>query len=223
MSFVCEIAVPGEGAGDRVAEGWIATHATVLAALPGCGWAAAYTPAEGGADPLTPPEPAPAAVLMLGFPTREGLAEALVEPTTEAALAAAPGQDVTANVFRRESHPLPGATVPPESVAYLVRYFQPADDPAAFVAEYTAHHPEVQARLHGIRAIHCDVPLPDLRARATPPAPYLIGNEVGFADAEAFAAAMRSPARAELRAHMADFPPWSGRNSHVLMQRRALR
>jgi hypothetical protein len=222
MSFVCEIVVPGEGGAEQV-PAWIATHGAGLAALPSCRWAAAYTPAEGADDPLNPPEPAPAAVLMLGFATREALAAALADPGIGDALAAAPGPEVTASAFHRQSHPLPGATVHPASVAYLVRYFLPADDPAAFVTEYTAHHPEVQARLPGIRAIHCDVPLPDLRAAAAPPAPYLIGNEVGFADADAFAAAMRAPARAELRAHMADFPPWSGRNSHVLMQRRALR
>lgn len=223
MSFVCEVMVPGEGAGDPAVARWIATHGARLAALPGCRWAAAYTPTEVADDPLNPPEPAPASVLMLGFATRAALAGALANAATEAALAAAPGPGVTASAFRRQSQPLPGIELPAGSVAYLVRYFLPADDPAAFVAEYTAHHPQVQARLPGIRAIHCDVPLPELRAATAPPAPYLIGNEVGFEDAGAFAAAMRSPARAELRAHMAGFPRWSGRNSHVLMLRRALR
>ncbi len=77
----------------------------------------------------------------------------------------------------------------------------------------------MQARLPGIRSILCDVPLPDLTVPGTANANWLMGNEVVFDSAAAFAAAMRSPARHELRAHMADFPPFSGINHHHLMDR----
>ena len=51
---------------------------------------------------------------------------------------------------------------------------------------------------------------------------YLIGNEVAFDSVDAFNAAMRSPARDELRARSATLPAYGGNGSHVLMRRERL-
>lgn len=183
----------------------------------------AYTPArDRGDDPLNPAEAPPALVMLLGFATEATLRAALAHPDLANLGTDAPaGAAMTFSAFRRHPYPVPGGPGWPLAapVSYLVRYELPADDPAAFQRAYMDSHPPVQARLPGIRSILCDVPLPGLSVPGIPDAGWLIGNEVAFDDAAAFAAAMRSPARAELRAHMAGFPAFSGITHHHLMDR----
>ena len=50
----------------------------------------------------------------------------------------------------------------------------------------------------------------------------MVGNEVVFDDADAFGAAMASPAREELRSHYREFPRFTGANTHYPMQRARL-
>lgn len=192
--------------------------ARALTAVPGLAALDAYTPARGeGDDPLNPAEVPPTLVAILSFDDEAALRAALAAPETAAA--APPG--TTSAAFRRHHYPVADGPGWPLSapVSYLVRYDLPASDVAGFQSVYMASHPPVQARLPGIRSILCDVPLPDLTVPGTANANWLMGNEVVFDSAAAFAAAMRSPARHELRAHMADFPPFSGINHHHLMDR----
>ena len=77
--------------------------------------------------------------------------------------------------------------------SYVVRYHRPAEDEAAFVAHYVAHHPPLLAMLPAIRAVLCyfplsEVPVPEGLARPD----YMIGNEVVFETIEAFNDAMAS-------------------------------
>ena len=68
----------------------------------------------------------------------------------------------------------------------------------------------------------CYFPRPDLASPEWPPVDYLVGNEVVFDSVDDFNEAMKSPVRLELRAHFKEFPPFSGSNTHFLMQRRRL-
>ena len=211
MDWICEITVTG-ALPDPLGT------ARRLAGVAGLGTLDAYTPAAGeGDDPLNPKEAPPPLVLILGFPDESGLRAAMADPR----LAAAVPAGATSSGFRRHHYPVADGPGWPLAapVSYLVRYELPADDLGAFQSMYMASHPPVQARLPGIRSIFCDVPLAGLAVPGTAGAGWLIGNEVAFDSAAAFAEAMRSPARHELRAHMADFPPFSGINHHHLMDR----
>jgi uncharacterized protein (TIGR02118 family) len=106
--------------------------------------------------------------------------------------------------------------------SYVVRYHRPADDEAAFIKNYLDTHPVTQARLPGIRAIMCYLPLHELRAEGVGNPDYMIGNEVAFDDVEAFKLAMASPVRQELRAHYREFPRFTGPTTHFAMQRTRL-
>lgn len=50
--------------------------------------------------------------------------------------------------------------------SYVVRYHRPAADKAAFIENHLATHPATQAKLPGIRAIMCYLPLDDLPGSA---------------------------------------------------------
>jgi hypothetical protein len=217
MHWTAEITLNAAGA--AAAGGFAERLAARAETLPGLSALDLYTPApaEGG-DPLNPPEPAPDLVAILSFDTEASLRAACAAPAL--AGLAPPGRATSAGFERRFFPVADGPGTPLAApVSYLVRYELPADDAAAFRALYLASHPPVQARLPGIRSILCEIPLAGLALPGIPEAGWLIGNEVVFDSAADFAAAMRSPARAELRAHMADFPPWSGVNHHHLMQR----
>jgi hypothetical protein len=103
--------------------------------------------------------------------------------------------------------------------SYVVRYHRPADDEAAFIANYVATHPPTLARLPGIRNILCYFPLDRPNPAGLAKAGYMLGNEVVFDDVAAFNRAMASPVRQELRAHFRAFPPFSGANTHWPMIR----
>jgi hypothetical protein len=92
----------------------------------------------------------------------------------------------------------------------VVRYHRPAQDEAAFIANYIATHPATLARLPGIRNIMCYFPLDRPNPAGLAHAGYMLGNEVVFDDVAAFNRAMASPVRQELRAHFHAFPPFSG-------------
>src|SRR4029079_12134000 len=77
--------------------------------------------------------------------------------------------------------------------SYVVRYHLPAEDEAAFVANYVASHPPTLARLPAIRNIMCYFPLRMPSPAGLPDPDYLIGNEVVFDDVAAFNRAMASP------------------------------
>jgi hypothetical protein len=232
MSFAYEITLRGDT--DRAAlQTWLETAARAsLVGLPGLSSLDVYTPAGGQArDPYNDDGAGPLMMLMLHFANRDALAAAVAGG---AVAATAPGQDVaaTGTAFERRFYPV-GADAAPAPLkapfSYVVRYHRPADDEAAFVANYLATHPGTEAKLPGIRSIMCYLPLDDVPAGGVkdgpgglPPADYMIGNEVVFDDIDAFNAAMASPVREELRAHYRAFPRFTGANTHYPMIRRRL-
>jgi hypothetical protein len=167
-------------------------------------------------------------MLMLDFVSRDALAAVV---SSGAAAASGPDIAATGTAFERRFYPV-GADAAPAPLrapfSYVVRYHRPADDEAAFVANYLATHPATEAKLPGIRSIMCYLPLDGApaglkeRPGGLPSADYMIGNEVVFDDIGAFNAAMASPIRAELRAHYRAFPRFTGRNTHYPMIRRRL-
>ncbi len=224
MDWTYEIALRGPAAAAQALGDWFSSGAReTLAALPGLASFDVYTPAEGSArDPYNQDGGGPLMLVMLGFASRDRLAAALGKlmlgppPPTVAARGAA---------FERRFYPVAGEIKPLSApFSYVVRYHRPAEDEAAFVANYLATHPQTQGDLPGIRSIMCYLPLDDLRAKANglAVADYMIGNEVVFDDIDSFNAAMASPVREELRAHFRAFPRFSGAVTHDPMTRRRL-
>ena len=105
---------------------------------------------------------------------------------------------------------------------YLVRYAGPAEDADAWHAHYLAHHPQLMARLPGIRELEIYVPLdwagtlPGERVRS------LQRNKVAFESPAALTAALNSPVREAMRADYAKFPPFTGRVTHFPMLTREI-
>ncbi len=230
MSWTYEIAL--RGAADRQADvqAWLETACSRWAGLANLTSVDVYIPAGGKArDPYNDDGAGPLMMLMLDFAGRDALAAAVTSGALAAAVALAPGVAATGAAFERRFYPVGGEAEPGPLEApfsYVVRYHRPADDEAAFIRNYLATHPAIQAKLPGIRSIMCYLPVDDegagnpSAAAALPAAGYMIGNEVVFDDVNAFNAAMASPVRDELRAHYRAFPRFTGANTHYPMIRR---
>ncbi len=235
MSWTYEIVLrglPERRAGLQV---WLETRARdACVGLPGLARFDLYTPADSPAsDPYNDDRAGPLMMLMLDFASRDALAAAVASGRIkEAAAALAPDIAVAGTALERQFYPVGEDETPAPLQApfsYVVRYYRPADDEAAFVKNYLATHPATEARLPGIRSIICYLPLDEVHASDpqgaridVPPADYMIGNEVVFDDVEAFNAAMASAVRQELRAHYRAFPRFTGVNTHYAMIRRRL-
>jgi hypothetical protein len=235
MSWTYEIALRGAPHQAAVLQRWMDGDASAsFGALPGLANLDVYTPAAGTTrDPYNNDGSGPLMLLMLDFASRDALAGAAGSGAIAAPLRGV-ASDIAATgaAFERRFYPVgDGAKAAPLQApfSYVVRYHHPADDVAAFIANYLATHPVTQARLPGIRSIMCYLSLDDISANGLShpgsglkSANYMIGNEVVFDHLEAFNAAMASPVRQELRAHYHEFPRFTGANTHYPMTRRRL-
>lgn len=224
MSWTYEVVLRGGPELNTAAQDWFAGAAAVWGRLPGLVSFDRYSSShQTSDDPFNHAVQGPLMLLMLDFATADDLRAAVGTGTFGAEAAKLPdGIDVTGAAMERRFYPAGAETKPAPLTApfsYVVRYQLPAEDRAAFVADYIDGHPSTQARLPGIRSIMCYLPLDEVKDPALPTANYLVGNEVVFDDIDAFNVAMRSPVRLELREHFHKFPPFSGINTHYPMQR----
>ena len=222
MTVVCEIAFAVlAGTAPSVTAARVRQN---FATLSGLAALDLYAPAATEThDPYVQDGPAPAHLAMLGFASAEALAEAASVADFAAGLSAVSAATCTA--MRHVPFPVAGQNSPAPLLSrfsYVVRYYRPADDEAAFVKHYLDDHPSLLGRFPGIRNVICYLPVPWRHPGGTPPADYMLGNEVVFADAAAFNAAMASPVRHELRAHYRTFPHFTGANTHFAMERTRL-
>ena len=118
---------------------------------------------EGAKDPLVDDGPGPLLIAMLEFAHADALGKAIASPAFEQSLARLPdGVRAAGEAMERRHYPVAGAVAPAPMRApfsYVVRYHRPAEDEAAFVANYVATHPPTLARLPAIRNILCYFPL----------------------------------------------------------------
>jgi hypothetical protein len=224
MGMVFEMACFGPAGAARAARDWHDAAAVTWRELPGLVSHDLYVGmTEGAKDPLVDDGPGPLLIAMLAFADEDALGDAVARAEFEASLARLPdGVRAAGEAMECRHYPVAAAAAPAELRApfsYVVRYHRPAEDEAAFIANYVATHPPTLARLPGIRNIMCYFPLD----RPNPPglarSDYMLGNEVVFDDVAAFNRAMASPVRHELRAHYRAFPPFSGANTHYPMWR----
>ncbi len=222
MIVICEIAfaVPAGTAPSAMAAGLQRSFAT----LPGLAWLDLYVPAaEASHDPYVQDGPAPAHLAILAFASPAALAQAASASAFAAGLSGLSAASCTAMLC--VPCPVAGESSPAPLLArfsYAVRYHRPADDEVAFVKHYLHGHPPLLGRLPGVRNVMNYIPLPWHHADGPPAADYMLGNEVVFANAAAFDAAMASPVRHELRAHYRTLLRFTGRNTHFAMDRTRL-
>jgi hypothetical protein len=224
--FVFELACFGPSTAVSAARGWHDGAAAAWRELPGLVSHDLYVGVDDAKDPLVDDGPGPLLIAMLAFADAHALDDALTSGALAAPLAKLPdGVRAAGEAMECRHYPVAGAAAPADPRApfsYVVRYHRPAEDEAAFIANYIATHPPTLAKLPGIRNIMCYFPL----ERPNPPTlakpGYMLGNEVVFDDVPAFNQAMASPVRQELRAHFRAFPPFSGANTHYPMLRRRM-
>jgi len=223
MTTVFELACFGPADAVSAARDWHAGAAAGWRELPGLVSHDLYGGVAAGAkDPLVDDGPGPLLIVMLAFAQEEALSRAIADAFA-APLARLPaGLRASGEAMECRHYPVAGAAAPAALRApfsYVVRYHRPAEDEAAFIANYVATHPPTLARLPGVRNIMCYFPLDRPNPPGLAKAGYMLGNEVIFDDVAAFNRAMASPVRQELRAHYRAFPPFSGANTHYPMLR----
>ena len=226
-TYAFEVALRGdESQADSLSKWFSDGPMQALLRLPGLASLDQYLPIGGASrDPYNHDGAGPLMLLMLVFPTPSALDDA--RSAIAAAFEPLPATiAATGAGFERLLYPATegGAPAPLKApFSYVVRYHRPADDEALFVRNYLATHPHTQAKLPAIRSILCYVPVGNSAPTGRlADANYMVGNEVVFDDADAFGAAMASPAREELRSHYREFPRFTGANTHYPMQRTRL-
>ena len=225
--FVFELACFGPAAAVPAVRKWHDGAAATWRGVPGLVSHDLYVPAaQGATDPLVDDGPGPLLIAMPACAHADDLAQALASAAFAAPLSRLPADVRAAGAAMECRHyPVAGAAAPAPlraEFSYVVRYHRPAQDEAAFIANYIATHPSTLARLPGIRNVMCYFPLDRPNPAGLPRAGYMLGNEVAFDDVAAFNRAMASPVRQELRAHFRAFPPFSGANTHHPMMRTRL-
>jgi hypothetical protein len=225
--FVFELACFGPAAASPAARRWHDDAATAWRTLPGLLFHDRYVgTADGAKDPLVDDGPGPLLIAVLAFAHADALAQGMASAAFAAPLARLPaGVRAAGEAMECRHYPVAGASEAAPlraGFSYVVRYHRPAQDEAAFIANYVATHPPTLACLPGIRNIMCYFPLDLPNPAGLAQAGYMLGNEVVFDDVAAFNRAMASPVRQELRAHFRAFPPFSGANTHWPMLRRRI-
>jgi hypothetical protein len=221
--FVFELACFGPADAARTTLDWHDGAAADWRRRPGLISHDLYVGAGDAKDPLVDDGPGPLLIAMLSFADAPALADAITGGALTAPLSRLPaGVHAAGEAMECRHYPVAGAAAAAELRApfsYVVRYHRPAEDEAAFIANYVATHPSTLARLPAIRNIMCYFPLDLPNPPGLAKSHYLLGNEVVFDDVAAFNRAMASPVRQELRAHFRAFPPFSGANTHYPMLR----
>jgi len=128
---------------------------------------------------------------------------------------------INLELFEPVHYSLVDEETPPERTAqmsFVVRYYGPVRDLAAFVDFYTDKHPPLLAKFPAIRNVLCYLPLGWKSAGALTDDTIVIGNEVVFDDLAGLKVALASPQADEIMADVEHFPAW-GYSSHHAMHR----
>lgn len=100
------------------------------------------------------------------------------------------------------------------SLSYWVEYVGPAEDENAWHEYYVSNHPQLLAKLPGIRRIEIYTPVVAICGLGLPVRPCMQRNKTVFDNAQAMSAAMRTPVRDALREDFQHFPPFMGPSLH---------
>jgi len=184
-----------------------------------------YLPATGDL-PKMHDLPAPAMIVQIDVDTAAA-AEALLEsPEFERRFTTGDAypnavEKIDLQILQPVHFDLPGHESPPPRTApfsFVVRYYGPVADAAAFIDFYTANHPPLLAKFPNIRNVLCYLPLNWRSMKEITDAQLFLGNEVVFDDVDALNQAMASDAMPAVMADGEQFAPF-GHSTHHAMQR----
>ena len=128
-----------------------------------------------------------------------------------------PAESVTHELMTARGFPT-GASPPADPfLTFLVSYRGPAENPQTWLDHYDDHHPPIMVRFPGIREVETYRPMEWTTELPFARAASLQRNKVVFASLADLIAALASPVMAEMRADMAQFPPFTAGNTHFPM------
>ena len=137
---------------------------------------------------------------------------------------AAPIDKLALDVFETVHFAIPGHQIPLPRTAplsFVVRYYGPTDDMAAFNRFYTENHPPILAAFPGIRNVVCYLPLDWQSTKNVPDSSLILGNEVVFDDIDDLNRALESDVMPRLREDGRQFAEF-GYNTHHAMRRQRI-
>ncbi len=215
-------------AGAVVTEAELAELAETIASVPGMTGALLFTPGTTHDPYLNDGQP-PALAMQVYFDAIEPLEAALtmdgplMAPALMPSLAAATftQQAMLARSFAVPD-PIFRSSPGAHPCTYLVAYEGTAEDLPAWLSHYIAHHTAIMSRFPGIRRVEICTRIDWCGASPWPRVDYMQRNKVVFDDADGLTAALNSPARHEMRADFAKFPPFTGPVSHFPMTTRVV-
>lgn len=189
--------------------------------IPGLARAHLFSPAA-ARDRYFDDGPAPMLTIQLYFERLETLEEAAgahgallsLARSMPASLSKAAGFQ---QVMWTRHYPTPAAQAPPQaqrSCSFLVHYPGEAQDLNEWLTYYLHHHPQIMFRFPGIREIEIHTRADWIDALPWQRVHYFQRNKIVFDSAAALEQALHSPAREEMKADRAQFPPFSGGNTH---------
>lgn len=193
-----------------------------LIAAAGLRFVESYVP-EPGDVPQFDEGPRPPLLVELNFASAADAGRALDSDALHATIGLGADEAATIDVYEPKLYPIPGHASPPPRTAplsFVVRYFRPAPDEAAFIAFYTANHPLLLARFPGIRNVLCYEPAGVRLPEGVSDSGAFFGNEVVFDDLGALKRALDSDVLAELMAEGRTFPPYGHCRHHAMRRRR---
>jgi uncharacterized protein (TIGR02118 family) len=215
--------------GASVTEAEFSSIAETIAQVPGMTEALLFTPSVTHDPYLNDGEP-PALALQVYFDAIEALEAALISDGPLVPLASLPGlagASVTQQAMLARSFAVPDPVVRTKPRAphctYLVAYEGTAEDLPAWLSHYLTHHTAIMSRFPGIRQVEVCTRIDWCGALPWRRVDYMQRNKVVFDNADALTAALNSPARHEMRADFAKFPPFTGPVSHFPMATRVVR
>ena len=198
----------------------LAAVAAVVAAASGVTRAVLHTPATTH-DPYLNDGAPPGLALQVYCETIEALEAALAGPL-QALASCIPADGTAQQAMLVRSFPVPEPAVRETMCAYLVSYAGPAGDLPVWLAHYIAHHTAIMARFPGIRAVEVYTRIDWCGGLPCRRVEHMQRNKVVFDDPAALTAALNSPARHEMRADFAKFPPFTGAVTHFPMTARTI-
>ena len=136
----------------------------------------------------------------------------------------APVEKLALDVFEIVNYPIPGHETPPPrtaSLSFVVRYYGPTEDAAAFAKFYTENHPQILAMFPGIRNVLCYLPLDWRSTKKVSDSSTILGNEVVFDDFDALNRALQSDVLDRVKEDGKSFAEF-GYNTHYAMHRERL-
>lgn len=192
----------------------------LLAPTPGLSEMRLHTPSSAD-DPMLDDGAPPALSIQLFFEEIDKLEQAMAPSGCLQALASFE----PVNRFAAEqqamlvrAYPVPGQSLPAspdrQYCTYLVCYQGPAEDTSAWLWHYLNGHPQLMARLPGIRHIEIYSRLDWCGFLPWPRSTAMQRNQVVFDSAEALTAALQTPLRAQMREHFDHLPAFTGAVTH---------